>query len=253
VMDLRRIIPGHFAGGVAEALPIIAISLSFQNIVPVVAAQLEGDRNAIRQTVLLGSGIPMVMYLMWMGAVLSSIPAEVLSSGVDPVLSAEGALQVLGKVFSFAALSTSFVGATFGQVEELAARGWAKLSPDTAVHQNGFSKQLESPEPLYWDQIRNRERLLLYLLALAPPTLLAASASDLFIPALNAGGGILSPLLYGASPALMVWVQRYGKQPEEESRSQLEALVPGGKAVLGLVMAASVGLAGQSLAALLHH
>eukprot|EP00466_Bigelowiella_natans_P003140 jgi/Bigna1/131153/aug1.13_g5861 len=129
------------------------------------------------------------------------------------------------------------------------------------------------PHRQYWDQVVQRERLLgdscgaLYLLALSPPTILAAVASDLFLPALQASGGILAPLLYGASPAAMVWCQRYGKSGHSNGNSadddevgvnsvgydtnskrlrEKNEFVPGGRFALGFLLVASCGLALQS-------
>lgn len=64
---------GNFGwSSVIEALPVIVISLSYQNVVPVVAAQLDGDKEAIKKSVLLGTGLPVLMYIAWIAAILGS-------------------------------------------------------------------------------------------------------------------------------------------------------------------------------------
>eukprot|EP00467_Chlorarachnion_reptans_P004655 CAMPEP_0114493290 /NCGR_PEP_ID=MMETSP0109-20121206/4029_1 /TAXON_ID=29199 /ORGANISM="Chlorarachnion reptans, Strain CCCM449" /LENGTH=489 /DNA_ID=CAMNT_0001670229 /DNA_START=365 /DNA_END=1834 /DNA_ORIENTATION=+ len=293
---------------IIEALPVIVISLSYQNVMPVVAAQLDGDKESIRKSVLLGTGVPVLMYIAWIAASLgSTFPGCVsvdatassvtgggteptifigdetssdvkfvglekgcpeLSSMVDsansgsPVSPSEDSALILKKTFSLAALVTSFIGCTFGQVEELAARGIARI-PNPEEKEDEFAMQLESKEPLYWDQIVQRERFLLYLLALSPPTIIAATASNMFLPALQASGGILAPLLYGLSPALMVWAQRYENEAVENNQKK-EAdngfevdkddgiLVPGGKLALLGMATGSLALATQSLIRTFH-
>ncbi|MGF1672191.1 MAG: amino acid permease, partial [Rivularia sp. (in: cyanobacteria)] len=107
------------------ALSVMLVALFFHNIIPVVATQLEGDARKIRQSIVVGSAIPLVMFVLWNAVILGSVTPAMLQnisgdSGIfDPlqILRAGDAGQWLGiliTVFSEFAIATSFIGFFYG-------------------------------------------------------------------------------------------------------------------------------------------
>ena len=117
----------------------------YHNIIPVVATQLEGDRNKSRAALFVGTAIPFAMFTLWDGAVLGGVSAEDLAAGInlDPLSTLQGtspAAAGLVKSFSVFAVSTSFLGFVLGLVDFLSdGFGWreegdARPAPSREEH-----------------------------------------------------------------------------------------------------------------------
>lgn len=61
---------------VPNTVPVIALAFVFHNVIPVVAATLEGDMRKIRTALVAGTAIPFVMFVLWDAAVLGSVSAD---------------------------------------------------------------------------------------------------------------------------------------------------------------------------------
>ena len=115
---------------VPGTVAVIALAFVYHNVIPVVATQLEGDRNKSRAALIAGTAIPFVMFTLWDGAVLGGVSAEDLAAGVnlDPLSTLQGmspAAAGLVKSFSVFAMSTSFLGFVLGLVDFLSdGFGW---------------------------------------------------------------------------------------------------------------------------------
>ena len=114
-----------------SALPIFFTSFGFHDSIPSLNKYLEGNVKALRISILVGTAIPLVAYLLWQLAthgVLSQTQFLALLDK-DPTLNglAEAAHEVTGsawigitvRVFSAAALITSFLGVALGLFETL--------------------------------------------------------------------------------------------------------------------------------------
>lgn len=114
-----------------SALPIFFTSFGFHGSIPSLNKYLEGNVKALRISILVGTAIPLVAYLLWQLAthgVLSQTQFLALLDK-DPTLNglAEVAHEVTGsewigitvRVFSAAALITSFLGVALGLFETL--------------------------------------------------------------------------------------------------------------------------------------
>ena len=114
-----------------SALPIFFTSFGFHGSIPSLNKYLEGNVKALRISILVGTAIPLVAYLLWQLAthgVLSQTQFLALLDK-DPTLNglAEAAHEVTGsawigitvRVFSAAALITSFLGVALGLFETL--------------------------------------------------------------------------------------------------------------------------------------
>lgn len=114
---------------VKPAVSVMLVALFYHNVVPVVTTQLEGDLSKIRQAIVTGSILPLVMFLVWNAAILGHIqpewlanmdqaavfdPLEVLRNGQD-----NPGLAVMVAVFSEFAIATSFIGFSYGLLDFL--------------------------------------------------------------------------------------------------------------------------------------
>jgi tyrosine-specific transport protein len=196
-----------------SAISVMLVALFYHNVVPVVVTQLEGDSRKIRQSIIIGSAIPLVMFLLWNAVILGSVSPEIVkgSTGFDPlqILRAGGAgewLGVLVSVFSEFAIVTSFIGFVYGLVD---------FFRDVAlVRQSGLD-----------------QRLPLYSLILIPPMSLGAVNPHIFLTALDFAGTFSISVLGGIIPALMTWKQR------QNSNHIHQLLVPGRRVTLIVMIA----------------
>ncbi|XP_043721448.1 tyrosine-specific transport protein-like isoform X4 [Telopea speciosissima] len=66
------------------SIPIIALSFVYQNVVPVLCTDLEGDLSKVRTAIVLGTAVPLVLFLVWDAVTLGTIPT--LETGSDKIL-----------------------------------------------------------------------------------------------------------------------------------------------------------------------
>jgi tyrosine-specific transport protein len=209
---------------VGSAVSVMCVALFYQNVVPVVVTQLEGDVRKIRQSIFIGSLIPLIMFLAWNALILASVSPDMLHSTssttvFDPlqILRAGGAgewLGVLVSIFSEFAIATSFIGFVYGLLD---------LFKDIfLVTQGEFSG-----------------RLPLYSLVLFPPMTLGTLNPSIFFTALDYTGTFSISVLGGIIPVLMTWKQR---QEQKKSNSINQSLVPGGKVTLIVMVGVALAL-----------
>lgn len=203
-------------------IPLMLTTFSFPGIVPTIVPYLEKNKNAVRASLLAGTSITFLVYLLWLFLVFGSVPhegehglkeafacdlpaTECLHYALDnPFLSS------IAQFFAFFALATSFLGISLSLYDFLRDSMESKIQ--------AISKPLQ--------------RLLLCLLILAPSFFFAVRFERAFITALELSGGVGDALLSGIIPALMVWKGRY-----RSSYSQPGAYrVMGGKFLLAAVI-----------------
>ncbi|MFN6481875.1 MULTISPECIES: amino acid permease [unclassified Nostoc] len=212
-----------------SAISVMSVALFFQNVVPLVVTQLEGDARKIRQSIFIGSVIPLIMFLAWNAVILGSISPNMLHgtsdarSVFDPlqILRAGSAgewLGVLVSIFSEFAIATSFIGFVYGLLD---------LFKDIFLPAQG---QLSS-------------RLPLYSLVLFPPMTLGTLNPSIFFTALDYTGTFSISVLGGIIPALMSWKQRQ----EQESDNINQPLVPGGRVTLILMIGVALAMMGRQI------
>ena len=171
------------------ATPVVFTSFGFQGLIPTLTTYLDRDQYRVKQAVLIGSLIPLVIYIVWEALFLGIVPikgleaAKELGQGaVAPLKHILGAtwLYGVGQFFAFFAIVTSFLGVTLGLLDFLADGLGIKKS------MNG--------------------RAILSLIIFIPPTLFAMFNPCLFLNALHYAGGFGCALLLGLLPILMVWI-----------------------------------------------
>lgn len=177
------------------ALPIAFTSFAFQGIIPTLVSYLESDKKALRKAILIGSFLPLIIYVIWQALILGIIPVDGefgLKSALDNGDNAIKPLKhfidnpflvVIGSGFAFFALLTSFFGVTLGLKDFLA---------------DGLKIQKTK-----------LGRLHLCLYVFIPPLLFALIYPNVFLLALDWAGGYGCALLLGLLPILMAYKKRY--------------------------------------------
>ena len=210
--------------GMREAAPIMLTTLIFQNIVPPVAKILDYDRVKVVVALVLGSFLPLLMYLAW--------SFVVLGGGVNPIV---GVGSPFMTVFSVTAVTGSAIGCTMAASEELQAildgtdndivgtegklEAVSVPDKDKAIV---FERQQQQPA-YSWPAVVTAVSIPFVCSTLCP--------NGDYAQALRLSGGFGIPILYGAIPVAMAWTQRQKLQDQAN-------LVPGGNVSLGLVATA---------------
>ena len=191
------------------ALPIVFTSFSYQGTVPTVVHALKSDAFKVKKAIWIGTAIPLILYILFDILVLGIVPLEgpnslkvalmQQSDSITPLQHwiNQPFLSLLGQIFSFFALFTSFIGVALGLFDFLA--------DGLRIEKQGLGK------------------LLLSVLVLAPPLLITSYNPHLFLTALEYAGGIGCALLLGMMPVLIALKRRrLGNKP----------IIGGGKVVL---------------------
>jgi tyrosine-specific transport protein len=196
------------------ALPVLFTAFAYQMIIPTLMTYMNRDVKKVRLSIILGSSIPLVCYLIWELLILGIIPVEGLieakAKGETAVMPLKELLQnpwvfKIGSWFAFLVLTTSYIALSLAFLDFLA--------DGLKVKKEGIKK------------------IALCLGIFVPPTVVALIYPGIFITALEYAGGISCALLFGLLPPVMVWVGRYLKKYEHQQRQ-----LPGGKLVLSALM-----------------
>lgn len=203
-----------------SALPLLVIAFGFHNMIPSLTSYLKGDLKRVRLTILSGSLLAFVIYLIWEVLVLGIVPIDGVNGMMDSfrkdheasqaisALIGSPAVRVFAQGLAFFAILTSFLAQALSLVHFLA---------------DGFKINY-----------KKHENLALCLLALLPPLIFSVIYPQLFFKALNFAGGICAVILFGILPASMVWIGRYRK------KSPGGYQMPGGKPALIFIFAVSL-------------
>lgn len=209
------------------ALPAMVISFGFHNLVPSLTTYLNRDAVRLRKVFIIGSIIPLLIYLVWEGLILGLVPIEgesgfraSLSNGDMITQTLRGAIGSswvvdLTHYFAFFAIVTSFLAVGLSFVDFLRDGLHIKNSA------NG--------------------KIIACVLVIVPPFICGLIYPKIFLSALNYAGAFGAVILFGMLPAIMVWKGRYHKKMGE-----LE-IVPGGKILLALVIGISFFIMGVQL------
>ncbi|MEN9344229.1 MAG: hypothetical protein RLZZ453_1016 [Chlamydiota bacterium] len=199
-----------------QALPVLFTAFTFQVIIPTLMTYMKRDVKKIRLAIILGTSIPLVVYLIWEFLILGIVPAdgphslaEAAEKGWNAVTPLKEILKdplifKVGKAFAFFTMTTSYIGLSLAYFDFLAdglkitKKGWHKLA--------------------------------LCLIVFVPPTLIGMTYPDIFLTMLGYAGGFSCAILFGLFPPLMVWIGRYVKKETPHPQ------IPGGKIFLFALM-----------------
>ncbi|CAA6662190.1 unnamed protein product [Spirodela intermedia] len=182
------------------------------NVVPVLCTNLEGNLSKVRTSIIFGTAIPLVLFLIWDAVILGSIPniganGDKIADPLEYLRSNSGMVGPIIEVFSLLAIATSYIGFILGLADFLS---------DLLKLPSGQSKPLP------------------YLLTLVPPLILSLLDPEIFFKALDFAGTYGVLVLFGVVPAAMSWSERYSDPAKSPA---LPPIVPGGRYTLFFVMA----------------
>lgn len=212
-----QLLTHHDWSAVTMVIPAVIVSFGFHNLLPSLTTYFHGDVKSLKWAIILGSAIPLVIYLIWEWIILGIVPLEefklALNQGeiaTEALKNAVGAAWIVdvAQIFAFFAIVTSFLSVALSFVDFLA--------DGLNINKNPQGK------------------LILASLVLVPPFICALFYPTIFLIALNTAGGFGAVILFGILPALMVWKGRYSQNLDKPQ------LVPGGKPLLGLIIIFSV-------------
>ncbi|MGE5196689.1 MAG: amino acid permease [Anaerolineae bacterium] len=101
------------------AISVILTSFGYHIIIPSLTTYMEHDAKRLRRIILIGSAIPLLVYIVWQFLILGIVPLRELSiawqkgaSATDPLsrILPESWLTLSARFFSFFAIVTSFLG-----------------------------------------------------------------------------------------------------------------------------------------------
>ncbi|BAE80998.1 tyrosine transport [Chlamydia felis Fe/C-56] len=200
-----------------NGLPILFLSFGFQSVVPSLYYYMNRNVKDVKKAIVIGSFVPLILYLIWEGLVLGVVPLDFLmkakENGYTAVEAMKNSLQcslfyVAGEFFGFFALVSSFLGVALGVTDFLA-------------------------DACRWN--KQKHKFAIFFLTVMVPLALSMCYPEIVLKCLNYAGGVGSALIIGVFPVLMVWKGRYGKK-----RCHEKQVLPGGKIVLLLMVVVMV-------------
>ena len=208
---LRRTEPSY----AVSSLPLLVIAFGFHNMIPSLFSYMEGDLKRVRKTIIGGSLMAFVIYLIWQILVLGIVPIDGPYGLMDSYRNDREASQALAAIVRSPWIKTFSQGlAFFAILTSFLAQGLS------LVHFLSDGLKIS---------YKKKESVALCSLALIPPLILSLIYPQLFFKALNFAGGICAVILFGLLPVTMVWIGRYRKF----TPSTYE--MPGGKVALSLI------------------
>ncbi len=196
------------------AIPVLFTAFTYQVIIPTLVSYMDRDVKKIRLTILLGTSIPLIVYLIWEVLILSILPESALAqanilgqNAIQPLKDITGhpRLFQIGKAFAFFTLTTSYIALALAFLDFLA---------------DGLKMKK-----------RGIKKVFLCLLVFVPPTIIAVIYPHIFLIALSYAGGYSCAILFGLFPPIMAWIGRYRKKYIEQ-----KPLLFGGKGMLSLLI-----------------
>lgn len=203
-------------GKIWIAVPILFTSFSYQVIIPTLVTYMNRDYKKIRKAIIIGSSIPLFVYVIWEVLILGIIPIEGPNGLIEAAKAGHNAVfplkyfvgsqavVVIGKAFAFFAMTASYIALALAFLDFLA--------DGLSIKKVGARK------------------FLLVLLIFVPPLLISMVNPGIFLKALSYAGGISCAILFGIYPPLMVWIGRYKKGYSKGKQ------LPGGKILLSFLI-----------------
>lgn len=180
----------HDLGSIWMSFPIAFAAFGYQGTIPTLASWMGYERRSLYMAIIAGTFLTFAIYIVWQWLILGIVPVdgphgimEAIKEGHDAVYPLQfftnnHAIFVIGRVFAFFAIATSFLGVGIALVDF-----WAD---GLGIKTRGTSK-----------------KLILLTLAFAPSFLFSIFYPHIFLAALSFAGGFGSALLLGLLPLLM--------------------------------------------------
>lgn len=186
-VETSRLLRADFSASLI-CLPILVVSFGYHNLVPTLASYLNQSRKELKRAIVIGSLIPLMVYLLWEFVILGIVPIDNLAIWKEAQKGGEMITQVLAtqigssmivkiaQGFAFFAIATSFLPIAFSFMDFL---------------KDGF--------------LKGRRQPLIGLCVLLPPFVASLVNPHLFLDALDFAGGVCAVILFGILPSIMVY------------------------------------------------
>lgn len=119
VFDPKNLIAQNLSLSSAISYPCLQLmitSLGYQIIIPSIAQYVQYQRKALHQSILIGSCITLLVYIIWISLVMAYIPQDTILSWdhqiITHLIEAMPRFAALSSIFSTTAIATSFLGVT---------------------------------------------------------------------------------------------------------------------------------------------
>ena len=211
-------------------IPFIVTSFGYHNMIPSVGEYLGNDKRKLFLAIFISGVVLFLIYNFWIIILHGIIPlqgdvsiinsfakGEIVTEPLSKLIHSP-LIQVSAQYMAFFAIVTSILGQGLSIIDFLA---------DTL----GIKKTVIV-------------RLGLCLALFFPTFLFSQLIPGVFFKALELAGGIAAMVIFGIIPALMSWVVRYRR---DDLKGQFQQLVPGGKPMLVMIMAAASFIIGYEL------
>jgi len=175
------------------AAPVLFSAFGYHNVIPSLASYLKRDRKVLHRSVLIGTLLSLVVYLVWQWLIIGSLTTaqllEIKQQGL-PVTEAlarvtqNKSVAFFCNTFALFAIVTSVLGVSFSLVDFLG---------------DGIKKR----ERKGWT------RVFLTAMTFVPPFIIASINPHIFDSALGIAGGFGEAFLNGLLPILLVWFGHY--------------------------------------------
>jgi tyrosine-specific transport protein len=179
------------------SLPIVFVAFGFTIVIPSLRSYLNNNIKQLKLAILIGSLIPLILYILWLTVVMGSVPvaggdglAAIINDKQPVKLFIQGLinhtgnnhLAILIQIFTLLAIISSYIGISMGLYDFLA---------------DGF-KIMKTPSG----------KLKLLALTFLPSLFITLTYDRLFLTALGFAG-LISVVLSAIYPVLLTWSGRY--------------------------------------------
>ena len=196
----------------SQTIPVTFLALVFHDLVPVICQRLEYNDNKIKKAILLGSLLPLVMFLGWEAVALGLTAG--LEGEVDPVGFIKGSgvggpLTISINLFSAAAIATSMIGTCLPAIQYVKSEIYMLFDDNKEIEDEFIDSKKVSKSILNKrGALRGWTDSSLYDLAILAIVLFPASKTamdnpDVFLSAAKLAGAYGSTFMYGCLPPLM--------------------------------------------------
>ncbi|CAM6048343.1 unnamed protein product [Sphagnum compactum] len=228
---------------VLSAIPLIALTLAFHVITPLVCKVVGGTPEEARNAILCGGVIPLAMVLVWNAVILAlAPPPQLLSSSkiLDPIkllLSTSSLAAPAVQAFAFSALGTTLIGYALSFPKQL--MDTADLFMSSVKSVSGTTNQnVFSLEECWW---QDKRRMAALAMALGPSVAVAIICPTAFATALNFAGVYANCFLFGVLPPVLAWEYRR-RSHHQNKQVKSTRLVPGGDLMLLFLLLIAISL-----------
>jgi tyrosine-specific transport protein len=177
------------------AIPVIFTSYGFHIVIPSLSTYLDHDAKKLRVAILIGSLIPLFVYLAWVFLVLGTVPLLNLHTAWEKgqpatipltVILASPWISTIAGAFAFFAMITSFLGVSLSLSDF--------LGDGLKLHRFSWGRELAC------------------VITFFPPVVFVLTYTRGFLLALQYAG-LFVAILLGVLPALMAWTLPKYKRP----------------------------------------